>query len=269
MNASEQSTFALGRFVFQLRSADRQFLDAVSRMLPRTESANKPDTAAQIIDLDAPFVSADLKTVDLIGQGPAIAIGCIMDKALRFHEEDVWFDAALIENDEGQLVVLAGASHSGKTTLALAMNMAAGWKLVSEDMILIDAGARKVIPFARPLGLRAGTVERIRAATNRTPETRHLLDCWYFDPEAYDLKPPRDAIAAALVLAPLNADEPGDLTLTKISVGECIRKFLPMSNLIHRPEALDVLDALLADARCFVVQGGDLKSRVEWLSKVI
>ncbi len=264
-----QPTFLLGRYQFRLKSIDSEFAETVARMLPRQSECAVGGMPVQLLDLDAPFVVDKGETVDLKSQGLAIAVGCIVDRAIRAQKETVWLEGSILKDKQGRLVLLVGASQSGKTTLSLSMHLHDGWTIVSEDLVLLDPAIRGIVPFARPLGLREGTIEKIQIATGSTPESRFLLDYWYFDPSAYDLQPSHAAIAAAVILAPLNADRPGELVYNQISTGECIRKCLPMSNVIHRPEALDLLDTLLAAATCFVMHGGDLKSRVTWLSHLL
>jgi hypothetical protein len=61
--------------------------------------------------------------------------------------------AAALERD-GRAIVLAGPSGAGKTTLSLAL-VARGWRIATEEMVLIDASLA-VRGLARPLHAPAG-----------------------------------------------------------------------------------------------------------------
>lgn len=53
-------------------------------------------------------------------------------------------------------VVLAGESGAGKTTLAMELAKADGWRYVAEDWVLLDADGGRILPFPRALNVRDG-----------------------------------------------------------------------------------------------------------------
>jgi len=53
-------------------------------------------------------------------------------------------------------VVLAGESGAGKTTLAMELAGADGWRYVAEDWVLLDADGARILPFPRALNVRDG-----------------------------------------------------------------------------------------------------------------
>lgn len=59
---------------------------------------------------------------------------------------------------EGELIVIPGRSHSGKTSLVAAL-LRQGARYYSDEYAVIDAHGR-VYPYAKPLGLREGEVQR-------------------------------------------------------------------------------------------------------------
>jgi hypothetical protein len=80
----------------------------------------------------------------------------------------VTLHAAAVARD-GRLVVLAGESGAGKTTLTLAL-LDAGWTYFSDDLAPVAIDTAFVHPFPKPLGVKdASAWERVRDAFVETP----------------------------------------------------------------------------------------------------
>ena len=77
----------------------------------------------------------------------------IAEQSLREAIDVVPLHAAALQRN-GQSLLLAGASRSGKTTIALVL-VARGWVLMSDDLAPISLSSGDVLPFPRPLGLRS------------------------------------------------------------------------------------------------------------------
>lgn len=266
-----EPTFMLGRFPFRLRSVEPEFQEAVSRMMPAladdaTEWLGESQPAIVTIDLDAPVETDDHQLVDLHSEGPDLAIAYIVDRALTFHRQVVWIEASTLVDQQGRLTLISGASHSGKTTLSLSLNFSSGSKIVCEDLTLIDLSKNCVIPFARPLSLRDGTGDRIQRATGRAPNAQHTCGCWYFDPAIYHIQPVRLDFTLAVLLAQTSAQKPGPFEADSLSPADMVRKLLPISNLLHVPEAIDACALSLQNAACYLIRGGQLEERIRWLS---
>lgn len=63
---------------------------------------------------------------------------------------------------EGRAVVLPAPSGSGKSTLCAAL-MFAGWRLLSDELTLIDPRTGHVMPLPRPVSLKNASIDAIRA----------------------------------------------------------------------------------------------------------
>lgn len=89
----------------------------------------------------------------------------------------VTLHAAAVARD-GELVLLAGESGAGKTTLTLAL-LDAGWTYLSDDLAPVAVESGLVHPFPKPLGVKdAATFERVRdafTATSLGPPTGSFL----------------------------------------------------------------------------------------------
>jgi hypothetical protein len=71
------------------------------------------------------------------------------------------FHAAVLEKN-GQCLVMPGDPGAGKSTLTAAL-MLSGWRLLSDEMAMIDRDDGQVTPLARPISLKNQSVEVIRA----------------------------------------------------------------------------------------------------------
>ncbi|MFV8833770.1 HprK-related kinase A [Aquisalimonas sp.] len=68
--------------------------------------------------------------------------------------------AAAAERD-GRTYLFPGASGSGKSTLVAAL-MFSGWRLLTDELVLLDLDTETVKPFPRPLGLKNAAIHVIR-----------------------------------------------------------------------------------------------------------
>lgn len=69
--------------------------------------------------------------------------------------------AAVLERN-GRAVILPGDPGAGKSTLTAAL-MLSGWRLLSDELTMIDRDDGLVVPLARPVGLKNRSIEVIRA----------------------------------------------------------------------------------------------------------
>ena len=220
------------------------------------------------IDLNIPVDIGDGKIVDLRREGPSLTIGYILDTALKFHEHLLWLEGATLIDRNGRLIMLCGGTHSGKTTLALALHLLFGWKVVSEDLTLIDPENNQIVPFPRPLSLREGTVERIAAAVGTVPGGKHMQAEWYFDPGMYDIR--RFALPPHVVvfLKPLDAENLGSFKTDAVSSSIVLKELLPLSNLVRKPDGMQSIHSAMEAGTCYVMEGGQLTDRLAWFKTI-
>lgn len=69
--------------------------------------------------------------------------------------------AAVLERN-GQCVILPGDPGAGKSTLTAALALS-GWRLLSDELTIVDRDDGSLIPLARPISLKNHSIEVIRA----------------------------------------------------------------------------------------------------------
>lgn len=82
---------------------------------------------------------------------------CIATRAHHY----LLLHAAVLERN-GQAVILPGEPGAGKSTLTAAL-MLSGWRLLSDEMTMIDRDDGLVVPLARPVSLKNRSIDIIRA----------------------------------------------------------------------------------------------------------
>jgi HprK-related kinase A len=82
--------------------------------------------------------------------------------------------AAVLER-HGRAVILPGDPGAGKSTLTAAL-MLAGWRLLSDEITMIDRDDGLVVPLARPVGLKNRSIEIIRAFDSKAVLGEVALD---------------------------------------------------------------------------------------------
>jgi HprK-related kinase A len=82
---------------------------------------------------------------------------CISTRAHHY----LLLHAAVLER-HGKAVILPGEPGAGKSTLTAAL-MLSGWRLLSDEMTMIDRDDGLIVPLARPVSLKNRSIEIIRA----------------------------------------------------------------------------------------------------------
>lgn len=70
--------------------------------------------------------------------------------------------AAVLERD-GRALILPAPSGSGKSTLCAGLVFGGGWRLLSDELALIDPGSGRVFPLPRPLSLKNESIDVLRS----------------------------------------------------------------------------------------------------------
>jgi len=105
--------------------------------------------------------------------------------------------AAVIERN-GKALILPGEPGSGKSTLCASL-IHEGWRLLSDELTLIDCNSGAVVPVPRPVSLKNESIELIASSYPQSA----------FSPIVHDtlkgsvslMKPPKDAVIRADELA--------------------------------------------------------------------
>jgi len=104
---------------------------------------------------------------------------------------------------QGAGVIMAGASGAGKSTLTAAL-VAAGAAYLSDEVAVVDAAARTVTPFPRPLVLDPDSVAAIEGLRDRIPASSEAfrLMRYHVTPEDLGSTVATAPAPIALVIAP-------------------------------------------------------------------
>jgi HprK-related kinase A len=81
---------------------------------------------------------------------------CISEHAHQF----LIIHAAVVERN-GRALILPGAPGSGKSTLCADL-VSSGWRLLSDEMALIDVKTTQLVPIPRPISLKNQSIDIIR-----------------------------------------------------------------------------------------------------------
>ena len=157
-------------------------------------------------------------------------------------------------------MLVSGGPNSGKSTLALALAFGFGWQVVSEDVAIIDAVSNKVINFAAPFKIKAGTRDLL--CGNQISVPGFILKEWY-PISGHGLGHDCDAkFALALHLAGEVSDDA--LSWDRHTVSEHLLDVLPQSNLLSTRGTQYFTQCLPEDA-CHRFSGGSLAERLSKL----
>lgn len=101
--------------------------------------------------------------------------------------------AAVLEKN-GQAVILPGDPGAGKSTLAALLSLC-GWRLLSDEITLIDRDDGLVVPLARPVSLKNASIEIVRAFSSAAIIGESALDT--HKGTVAHLKPSKDSVMRA------------------------------------------------------------------------
>ena len=131
--------------------------------------------------------------------------------------------SAVLERD-GRAVLMPAPPTHGKSTLCAAL-VARGWRLLSDELALIDLETGLIHPFTRPISLKNQSIEVIRSFAPEADVTEPVRDTVKGD-IAY-FRPPQDSVARSREPA-----VPGYVVFPRYRKGAATR-FAPL----HRAEA--------------------------------
>ncbi|MGH9553447.1 MAG: hypothetical protein ACRD3W_28960 [Terriglobales bacterium] len=191
----------------------------------------------------------------------------VLDCILKTHSDCLWIRSACLIAPDGRTVLIAGRSGSGKSTTACGLALGYGWKVVSEDVVLIDFGQRKIIPFASPFSLKWDTMQLVRDALGSLPDV-NLQGEWL--PMTGELIATEiDARFDISILLDFVYPHTVELQFSELNSSELLRKLLPLSNALQIPESCEKLMALLDGGSCFCIHGGTPQHRFEKMLQLV
>ncbi len=106
--------------------------------------------------------------------------------------------AAVIERN-GCAAILPAPPGSGKSTLCAALVTRGGWRLLSDELTLVRLGDGRIVPLPRPVSLKNGSIDVIRAWAPDAVFSRAVRDT--NKGTVAHVKAPGDSVARALETA--------------------------------------------------------------------
>ncbi len=137
-------------------------------------------------------------------------------------------------------IVLAGASHSGKSTLAAALALVGGAAFLADEMTALDPAELSVTPYGKPAALRSPALDLLAPLVQRLrhPGTRFERDERFVPPSELGGRPAAPTRVAAIVFPrftdPRSAGLPTetslpDAQLANIGPGEALTRLMRLT----------------------------------------
>jgi HprK-related kinase A len=180
--------------------------------------------------------------------------------------------AAVLER-HGRALLLPAPSGSGKSTLCAAL-MNRGWRLLSDELAVIDPSTAKVLPIPRPVSLKNASIGLIRQFAPDTVFGRTVTETLKGD--VAHIKPPAEAVRRADEAAP-----PGWVVIPRFErgapaqlspMGKCAALMRLIENAfnynIHGRAGFEALARIVESSNCHVLTYDALDDGVQCLERL-
>lgn len=180
--------------------------------------------------------------------------------------------SAVLERN-GRVLIMPAPPGSGKSTLCAALALD-GWRLLSDEMTLLDPASGLVVPSPRPVSLKNKSIEIIR----------QLAPAGTFGPVAYDtmkgtvahMRVPSESLARAseaslpawVVFPRYVADAPAELVLRGKAASLMQLAENSFNQNVHGRSGFEALAGLIDRCDCYDFSYGRLSDAIEVFSKL-
>lgn len=218
------------------------------------------------VDGDSPSPPVPLE------QAYAVFEGCLNWCIYTYTYQYLVIHAAALERG-GRAVLLPAPPGSGKSTLCAAL-VSRGWRLLTDELSLIDTESRTIVPLGRPVSLKNESIDVIKTFA---PEAA-------FGPISPNtvkgtiahMKPPTDSIervnehstAAWLIVPSYRAG--ATTSARRIGKGEAFMRVAESAvNYMALGElGFSLVSALVDEMSCCRFEYGDLQDAVQWFNEL-
>jgi HprK-related kinase A len=190
---------------------------------------------------------------------------------VHFHCHQYLIVHAAVVEQAGLALLLPGPPGSGKSTLCAAL-VNRGWRLLSDELALLDFGTAGVVPLPRPVSLKNASIDVIRRLAPRAVLGAPVHDTAKGS-VAY-MSPPRESVRRAneaarprwIVLPRYTQDAALSLTtLSKAKAFMCLAD-QAFNYDLHGRRGFEFLADVVSGSDCLELEYGDLDEAVARLS---
>lgn len=193
----------------------------------------------------------------------------------HYHQKLV-IHAAVVEK-KGRTIILPGQPGSGKSTLCAALVLEGGYRLLSDELTMIDLQSGEVFPNPRPISLKNQAIDIVAALSPSTLFTKTVVDT--IKGSVSLVKPPESSFnnmqkvaSAGLVIFPKYNKDIQGFALREVSKGNA---FIELANhSFNYPvvceHGFNALSRHLDNAECFDFEyDGDLPQAIQIMNELI
>ncbi len=250
--------FQLGTVVFSVINCDPKFEEALEQLLPHYQG---PSTApGAVTEINTGCSKQVLALIRHIAN-------------LHHNQKCVWIEGSCLISPNEHTILVAGRAQSGKSTTSMALKLGHGWRVLAENLCMIDYQNNQLLKFLSPISFDDQCLKILERSVGVQPEPTLALEfrknrVWSpLNDEIGDaVQSPRFDLAVWLDRPDGCADE---FQFAELGAGEFGRKTLTISNLLRISGAAESFNQSLASARCITLVGGELEQRLQLITTAL
>lgn len=220
-----------------------------------------PNQGPELENLDVLLPAGSQSDYLQIPDGVVYDLRSLQNFILEKHRGLIWLDAGCLINKSGKKLLIVGISGAGKSTTTMALALGYGWKVIAEDILLIDLNSDRLITFGAPFSLKPGTFQLLKDNVGAVPAPIFGEE-WapLGDLASYETNPAHFEFA---IVFGATAKPALPLSVKQVSTGIYLRQILSISNILRLKGASEKMFEYLDGALCFTITGGSLRERLD------
>jgi HprK-related kinase A len=272
----------VGPFVFQIQTRIAQLALALRRLYDQFQVADDPHFADFHIRFGQSLswrdnlrrhvwaeVNGDRPSLPVrLEQAYAVFEGCLNWCIYTRAYQYLIIHAAAVERT-GRAAILPAPPGSGKSTLCAAL-VNRGWRLLTDELTLIDVNGRTIVPLARPISLKNQSIDIIgRFAPDAVlgPISPNTIKG-----TIAHLRPPAESVARAgeqcspawLIVPQYHADRATSVRPVAKTDGFMRIAASAVNYMALGQPGFEAISALVDNMRCYRLEYSDLDEAVRW-----